>query len=437
MRLKKVEFLFHYFPKIDSALNVLAFSYLFIKWLISTWIFGFFIYSLSLSFLLSAIMMVIIIDLYLFIKKRLFTIQLIISFLSSFIFSVILFVLISITIGAISILVIVFAVLLFFKIIRLVTIFKTYLNYKKSRITTKISFIQFKKKSPIFALFLFLLVFPLAVIAIGMESNGVYLINININNQLGLNGGSRQIQLSFYANLDSYDYLTNTTILQVLNGSDFGGDNLKPVEILLLVRENSLLDPLKARKLARIIQNCSISGLNVWTWFVYNASNGYYPSYEDYNHLPLFKNLFDEWVSNFSLNIHGILFDNEIDQFAASFSMDDIFNYLQGMINYRRTTKENWNKAISVYKNVMSQWKSQGYEIALIGMDMTLYDILDNDPDMQQLAGIINYPPNTWDRVSFMLYRHCEYHGAPYSQQYLYFLSRVNKKVFSNRAAVA
>ncbi|MHA1328601.1 MAG: hypothetical protein ACTSRH_14985, partial [Promethearchaeota archaeon] len=312
MRLKKVEFLFHYFPKIDSALNVLAFSYLFIKWLISTWIFGFFIYSLSLSFLLSAIMMVIIIDLYLFIKKRLFTIQLIISFLSSFIFSVILFVLISITIGAISILVIVFAVLLFFKIIRLVTIFKTYLNYKKSRITTKISFIQFKKKSPIFALFLFLLVFPLAVIAIGMESNGVYLINININNQLGLNGGSRQIQLSFYANLDSYDYLTNTTILRVLNGSDFGGDNLKPVEILLLVRENSLLDPLKARKLARIIQNCSISGLNVWTWFVYNASNGYYPSYEDYNHLPLFKNLFDEWVSNFSLNIHGILFDNEM-----------------------------------------------------------------------------------------------------------------------------
>ncbi|MHA1197126.1 MAG: hypothetical protein ACTSRH_15650, partial [Promethearchaeota archaeon] len=214
-------------------------------------------------------MMVLIIDLYLFIKKRVFTIQLIISFLSSFLFSVILFLLISITIGAISILVIVFAVLLFSKIIRLATIFKAYLDYKKARITTKISLIQFKKKSPILVLFLFLLIFPLAVIAIGMDSNGVYLIDININNQLGLNGGSRQIQLSFYANLDSYDYLTNTTILRALNGSDFGGGNLKPVEILLLVRENNLVDPIKARKLAHIIQNCSNSGLNVWTWFVY------------------------------------------------------------------------------------------------------------------------------------------------------------------------
>lgn len=383
------------------------------------------------------VLLVFLFDFVLFRKKKLFTIQLIFSFLLVFIFGFAFIALFILTHTITSIGVIIFLILVICKTVRIISIIKTYLKCKKSEIITRITFKHLKKrKIQVFTL-TFLFIFPFIVFMIGLSPYSLSSIEININDQNEPNNSSQSIQLSFYATLSSYHYLTNETVLRALNGTDFGSGNLNPVEILLLIRESGLKNPVDSQKLAYMIQNCSNSGLNVWIWFVYDLNNGYYPSYEDYNYLPVFKQLFDDWVSNFSLNIHGILFDNEMDQFSASISMDNIFGYLETMLSYRRTVREDWPNAVAMYESVADQWSNQGYKIALVGMDMTLYDIVDGDADIQQMAGIVNNPPDMWERVSFMLYRNCEYHTTPYTQEYLYTLSNLHKRIYGSRAVVA
>ncbi len=87
----------------------------------------------------------------------------------------------------------------------------------------------------------------------------------------------------------------------------------------------------------------------------------------------------------------------------------------------------------------MNDWRSSGYEIGLVGMDITLRDMSDGDPDLQQMFGLINYPPDIdyWDRASYMLYRHCEYHVNPFTQGYVYLQSRIINKYYPENGIVA
>lgn len=148
-----------------------------------------------------------------------------------------------------------------------------------------------------------------------------------------------------------------------------------------------------------------------------------------------FKDLFDEWVNNFSLKIHGILFDNEMDELDVS--TDNIFGSLETMLRHRQEVQKDWEVAVETYEEAAEDWSEQGYEIALVGMEMTAIDVADRDPDIQQLYGIVNKPPDMWERVSFMFYRSCEYHTYPYGQDYLYSLAEYHKDLYSERAVVA
>ena len=187
-----------------------------------------------------------------------------------------------------------------------------------------------------------------------------------------------------------------------------------------------------------MVNKSTQSGLNVWIWFVYDISlYGHYPSYQNYEHLPEFKQVFDDWVQNYSLSIHGMLFDNELDQEITDTGLTDILHYVKTILQHRKAVKENWSLAADMYESVASNWSAQGYEIALIGSDFTLEDLRDGDADIQQMFGIVNSPPDMWDRVGFMMYRSCEYHTTPFGQDYLYNLADFHKKMFGDRAVVA
>ena len=429
--------MFEKYYHVDTLFNLGFFSYLFIRWGISVWIYGDLLYSLSLSLLLGFILLTFLIDWVFFCKKKLFIIQIIFTLLLLFLFVFVFFTFLIILPGLISIGFILFLILMISKTIRFISISITYKDCKQNRLNTRLTSNHIKNRRLPVLIFISLFLFPFIVFMFGLSPFSLSSIEININNQKGPHKGSNEIQLSFYATLSSYDYLTNETVLSALNGTDFGDGKLDPTEILLLIHETEINNATHAQKLAYMVHNCTKSGLKVWIWFVYDIDNGYYPSYEDYEYLPEFKKLFDEWVSNFSLNIHGLLFDNEMDQFAASISMDNIFSYLQTILQYRRKVKKDWQNAVEMYKNCAEEWSDQGYKIALVGMEMTLYDIIDGDPDIQQMSGIVNKPPDMWERVSFMLYRSCEYHTTPYAQDYLYTLSKLHKRLYGARAVVA
>ncbi|NHK30814.1 MAG: hypothetical protein FK730_05645 [Asgard group archaeon] len=247
---------------------------------------------------------------------------------------------------------------------------------------------------------------------------------------------NKDIQLSFYATIDSYNYLTNTTILNLLNGSSHPGD-IEPIEILLLIRESHLLDIAQSKKLAEIITNCSSSNIKVWTWFIYTFENGYYPSWEDSEHLEPFKLLFDNWVVQYSLNIEGILFDNELDHEFYNFSFEKPFKTVKRLLDRRNLAKNNWSLVLDNYELVIDSWRNQGYQIALVGSDLALIDTLDRDIDIQQTLGIVNFPVNYWDRVSIMMYRYCPSHFIPLSQNYLLSLGQLLKSQIGSLTVAA
>ncbi|MHA1131799.1 MAG: hypothetical protein ACTSQQ_13445, partial [Candidatus Helarchaeota archaeon] len=115
--------------------------------------------------------------------------------------------------------------------------------------------ISFKtKRRKLIVMFLIgLFLLPIIIFSLGLTSFTIAKKDININNILGEDQGSSAIQLSLYASLSSYNYLTNETILRALNGTAFGGGALIPAEILLLVAEYELQDSGDALKLAEIV----------------------------------------------------------------------------------------------------------------------------------------------------------------------------------------
>ncbi|MHA1439309.1 MAG: hypothetical protein ACTSPD_17190 [Promethearchaeota archaeon] len=338
--------------------------------------------------------------------------------------------------GLISLGFILFLALMICKIFRIIIVIYIYNNCRKRGYSTRIKIDYFKRNKIWTITFLILFSLPIVVFILGLTPMSISWIEIDINKDNGNNKGEQEIQLSFYATLSSYDYLTDENVLKALNGTDFGDGNLNPVEILLLVRESSLKNANESRNLAYIVRNCTKSGLNVWIWFVYLEENGYYPSFEDYEYLPEFKSLFDDWVSNFSLDIYGILFDNEFDQdITGSWGSDNFFTFLKKILQHRREARKEWINAASMFEDIADEWSDQGYNIALVGSDFTLFDMIDNDADIQQLFGIVNNPPDMWDRVSFMLYRECEFEGM--GQDMVYLLAGLHKKLYGKRAVVA
>ena len=188
-------------------------------------------------------------------------------------------------------------------------------------------------------------------------------------------------------------------------------------------------------KLAHIVKNCTQSSLKVWIWFVYDEVEGHYPSHMNYDYMEDFKDLFDDWVENHSLDIHGMLFDNEADEIDVS--EDNLLGSLEVMLKHRNEVRKDWDDAVEAYEVAAEDWSDEGYKIALVGMDLTLLDTADGDPDVQQLYGIVNNPPDMWERVSFMFYRGCEYHTDPWGRDYLYNMADYHKKTYGDRAVVA
>ncbi|NHJ46942.1 MAG: hypothetical protein FK733_04060 [Asgard group archaeon] len=323
--------------------------------------------------------------------------------------------------------IIMFLVLIILKSLRITNIIISIVK-KKNNNDTLMKQLS-KKKIIIVVSIIFMILLPTILSPILIYQTQISSKKINLDN-------NQEIQLSFYATIDSYNYLTNSTILNLLNGSSHP-NNVKPVEILLLIRESYLLDVNLSQRLAEIIANCTSSNIKVWTWFIYTLENGYYPSWEDSEHLINFKLLFDNWVSLHSLTIDGILFDNELDHEFYDFSLSNPFKTVKRLLDRRNLARNNWSLVLDNYESVISSWRTQGYEIALVGSDLALIDILDYDLDIQQTLGIVNFPVYYWDRVSIMMYRYCLSHLIPLSQHYLFTLAQLHKAMFDNLAVAA
>ncbi|MHA1819547.1 MAG: hypothetical protein ACTSU2_13695 [Promethearchaeota archaeon] len=446
----------NYFFKFEGAMNIFLFLYLFIRMGISVWRYGLPLYAFSFTLFMGFIIALFILNDWVFLQKNvLYSYQILFSIALCALYSILVIVSLVfhliLTIGFFL-----FLILAVLKIVRIKKLIQSERREDKRFFKDFIKSLKFSlkimkgQKLKALALMVLILV-PGFVFGIGITSHSLSSFEINLNNKSNNNDNSGSaFQISFYADIRSYDYLTNKTILSLLNwtalkeeyaskGIIYKESDYKPAEILLLVRETYLNDSVNAGKLAEIIRNCTNSGIHVWTWFVYTHELGYYPSYEDYKHLPEFKSLFDSWVSNYSLNIYGILFDNEMDEYTNVISWNNFISYIGDMINYRISVRNDWNNAVNEYTKVINEWKAEGYKVGLIGMEMALYDMLDGDPDLQQMGGIINDPPNinVWDNISYMLYRHCESRSEPTGIDTFYALSKLERSLYGEKATVA
>ncbi|MHA1998637.1 MAG: hypothetical protein ACTSU9_10990 [Promethearchaeota archaeon] len=222
-----------------------------------------------------------------------------------------------------------------------------------------------------------------------------------------------------------------------MNGSTIPSKPVPPADVILLVRESQLLNPITSMQLANMVGNCTECGIGVWAWFLYAPENGYYPSWEDAGYLPAFKLILDGWILNNSLSIKGIIFDNELDSYYTSLDLTRPFSVLREIMHHKNTVEQNWSEVVNAYSSVMQEWKDAGYEIEVVGSELTLSDLGDGDADLQQMVGIVNYPPSSWDKVSIMMYRSCEYHAFPFTRDYLYSLARYHVSRFASRAVAA
>ncbi|MFO8019955.1 MAG: hypothetical protein R6U96_15125 [Promethearchaeia archaeon] len=325
--------------------------------------------------------------------------------------------------------------MILFKFLRIGCLISSRTKDKKKWKESKITRIHLKRRKFLGLAFVVLFCLPFIVFILGLTPYTAAVVEIDINDQQGNGKGSNELQLSFYATLESYNYLTDSKILSGLNGSDVENGDLSPVEILLLVSDSQLNHSDSSRKLAQMVKNCTTSGLEIWIWFVYDEVEGHYPSYMNYEYMDDFKELFDDWVSDFNIKIKGILFDNEMDE--LDISTEDLFGSFKKLMEHRKEVSKDWDNAVKAYKNAAKSWSNEGYDIALVGMDLTLLDTADSDPDIQQLYGIVNNPPDIWERVSFMFYRGCEYHSNPWGRDYLYNMAEYHKEVYRGRAIVA
>ena len=194
---------------IDTLINLGLFSYLFGRWLINVVIFSHWLFVLSLFCLVALIFIIFIADWILFRMDKLFSLQLIFTlfmilfygvlfFLFSFIYSW------QITIGST-----IFLLMLIMKFIRFGSVLSKFNFCRNEQKRTKVSF-NIAKRNIILSMGIMVLFFlPLFVFVIGATPYSVAVIEIDINNQRGEDKGSNEIQISFYATLGSYDYLTD------------------------------------------------------------------------------------------------------------------------------------------------------------------------------------------------------------------------------------
>lgn len=422
-------------PLLDTLLSLLFFSYLLISWVVNVATYSHLLFSFSLTCLIALILSTFLLDLLFSRKKKGFSLQILFNLLILLLYSLLLFLFTYILQNIFYLGNIIISILITSKVFRIGSLISARKKSKTRKRDSKIRLRHVKKYKIISVIFLILFCLPFIVFILGLTSSTAAVLEININDQQGTAMGSNEIQLSFYATSGSYDYLTDENVLSALNGSDIENGDLLPVEILLLVSDSQLDSTYDSRRLAQMVKNCTQSGLEMWIWFVYNEVEGHYPAHMNYEYMDDFKRLFDEWVSNFSLNIEGILFDNEMDELDVS--TENLFGSLETLLEHRQEVKKDWDEALNAYKTAAEDWSKQGYEIALVGMDLTLLDSADNDPDIQQLYGIVNNPPDIWERVSFMFYRGCEYHSSPWGRDYLYNMAEYHKEVYGKRAVVA
>jgi hypothetical protein len=301
---------------------------------------------------------------------------------------------------------------------------------RKKQIQTKLA-LKKKKNWIVVGVGIFILL--QASIVLPTNGMGIYKTSVDITTEKYTSEG---LQLSFYASEQGFDYLTNNTILSVLNGTT--NPEVIPAQIIIHLSDRKLLDWNLSLRSAQIVQNCTASGLDVFIWFYYE-DHDMYPSWENIGYLNTFKVMYDEWVANYSLSIKGIIMDLEFDNSIATLSPYSFISYGKSLLHHKTETEKNWTETIQAYKAILNDWRSYGYEIGVVGMDITLRDMADGDPDLQQMFGLINNPPESeyWDRASFMLYRHCEYHQKPFSQDYVYNQAKFVNKYYSGNGVVA
>ncbi|MHA1111209.1 MAG: hypothetical protein ACTSRE_08900 [Promethearchaeota archaeon] len=414
----------------DSILNFGCYAYFFSALFVNLMVFGNFLYYISFFLLFSVNFLFIIMNRVGFIQNKAFIVQLIYSILTLLVNSIILtifslFLNVKIPLGFFLYLVLVIS-----NIARIVLVIYNFLQCKRSGINTKLQVRG--KRAYVYAGIVAFIILQSAII-LPTNGLGLYQKAIDITSEQYTNQG---LQLSFYASEVSYDYLTNSSVLSALNGSSDPG--VIPAQIIMHVSENTLLDADSALRSAEVIQNCTSSGLDVYIWFYY-LEHDMYPSWENIGYLPIFKGMFDSWVANYSLDITGIIMDLEFDQTIANENPHSPLSYGINLLEHKLETEKNWTETVNAYTTIMDDWRSSGYEIGVVGMDITLRDMSDGDPDLQQMFGIINYPPAVgyWDRASYMLYRHCEYHITPFTQGYVYVQSKVINNYYPENGVVA
>ncbi len=414
----------------DSILNFGYYAYIFSALFVNLMTFGNFLYYISFFLVFSVNFLAIILNRNWFLKKKGFIVQLIYSGLTLVVNSIILTIFslslnLKITLGFFLYLILVIS-----NIARIVTVIYDYLHCKRNGINSKLKLggKRLYVKASIVA-------FIIVQSAIILPTNGLglYKKSIDITSEPYTSEG---LQLSFYASEQGFDYLTNATVLGALNGSTNPG--VIPAQIIVHLSDRKLLDWNLSLRTAQIVQNCTTSGLDVYVWFYYE-DHDMYPSWENIGYLPTFKSMFDTWVANYSLTITGIIMDLEFDNSIASQSPHSFISYGRSLLQHKTETEKNWTETIQAYKTVLNDWRLSGYEIGVVGMDITLRDMSDGDPDLQQMFGLINNPPEIdyWDRASYMLYRHCEYHVHPFTQDYVYNQAKYLNKYYPDNGVVA
>lgn len=402
--------------------------------------YGYFLFGMAATGLIGCVGVMIILDRYLFHEKKWYGVQLIFNVLSLLVYLLLVIIVFITYLEVNSYVFLISTVLMGTKGVRVIIIATSFINSRKNQIYTRIKFNSLRTRPGIALILIFLFILPLMVFGLGFTDYSLEGVNIEISEQSQPGRGKQPIQISFYASLASYDYIMDEKVLKALSGEILGDEQPMPAEVLMFMEEQHISSQTEeGKKIADMVKACNDHGINVWVWFVYTRENGFYPSFEDYELLPKFKQYFDDWVEQYSLEIKGILYDNEMDEAISQLDLNaDLLGYLDAILERREMIYSDQENAVAMYESISQQWKQeQGYDIALVGMENSIYDQIDGDQDLQYIFGIINNPPDMWERVSFMFYRHCEYHANSYTPDYLYLLSNLHKRLYKHRAAVA
>ena len=226
------QFSLNFLYLIDSILGTGFFSFLLISWIINVFTYNHVLLALAIFLLVILILSLFIIDWILISRKKGFILQAAFNFFLLALYTVLLSLFTYILQDILYFGFFIFTILAVFKIIRIGSLINLKRQLNRENRDTKITLLHFKRRKPSVIFLIVLFCFPLVVFLTGLTPYSVAFIEIEINNQQGTDEGSNEIQLSFYATLGSYEYLTDEKVLAALNGTDFGEGELPPVEVL-------------------------------------------------------------------------------------------------------------------------------------------------------------------------------------------------------------